>query len=370
MEAAYWVVIGFTLFSLLVMGIACKVFPHEITVKEIIIGVVVQIIVVGSIFYVGMHVNGKSTQVLNGEVTSKSRETVSCSHSYQCNCVTTYSGSGKHRTSSRSCSTCYQHSNDYAWMIHSNLNEDYEISKVDSQGVKTPNAWSSVTIGQPFSVKESYYNFIKGSPLSIFNESDFENDIELPYYNQVIGFTAKRVVNFNSKFDVPKEELNAALNEKLKKLGVKRKVNLAVIFHSGSDPFVRAFKAKNYGGEINDVTVLLNVDIEGKIEKVDVFSYSKNDLVNIMIRDNLLNLNKIDRIQGIGGLVNAITDPIDEYYDGRSMKEFEYLEDTKTMNIWFYVGIWTFGLLFPFVWSFVAYRFEITRSNNALRKRK
>jgi hypothetical protein len=64
---------------------------------------------------------------------------------------------------------------------------------------------------------------------------------------------------------------------------------------------------------------------------------------------------------GVDKFVDAITDPISKYYEGRSINEFAYLEDTKVMNKWFFIALWSFGLLFPFVWSFIAQRFTIVR---------
>ncbi len=48
------------------------------------------------------------TEVWNGQVTEREHHTVSCSHSYECNCTTDKDGH-------RSCSTCYEHLYDVDW---------------------------------------------------------------------------------------------------------------------------------------------------------------------------------------------------------------------------------------------------------------
>src|SRR5690349_2291120 len=45
------------------------------------------------------------TEILNGRVTSKTRQEVSCRHSYQCHCHQVCSGSGKRRSCSEECDT-------------------------------------------------------------------------------------------------------------------------------------------------------------------------------------------------------------------------------------------------------------------------
>ena len=79
---------GFCVVSLIVFLIAYKLFPHKITAIEILIGVVVQICGVVMIYVFASYGAGKDTQILNGEVTGKYRDTVMCSHSYSCKLFT------------------------------------------------------------------------------------------------------------------------------------------------------------------------------------------------------------------------------------------------------------------------------------------
>ena len=356
----YWSVLGFFMFGLFVMLIAYKMFPHDISIPEIIIGVTIQAIVTGCIFYFGMQANGQSNQIINGQVTSKTKDRVSCSHSYQCNPVRSCSGVGSKRTCITVYSTCYEHSYDIDWNIHSDVNDTYTVNRIDRRGLQEPLKWTNTKIGDPYSYKESYYNFIKGSPISLFNDTALQSPLELPYHNQLYGFTVNRVINFHSRYNPNVDRLNDILNERIKTLGKEKKVNLSVIFHSSGQDFVDAFKAKNYGGEINDVTVLINADEKGVVQSVNVFSYSKSDLVNTTIRDWIYDLNTLNS-DTLEQQADALTIPIKKYYEHRSMDEFAYLEDSKEMSLGWLIGMLAFGLLFPFVWAAIAQRVEIGR---------
>lgn len=87
------------------------------------------------------------TQILSGRVTDKIKESVSCEHSYSCNCIRTCNG----KSCSTHCSTCYEHSNDYDYNIHSTIgtftclvspnffnNSDNISSYDDLSGIVTP----------------------------------------------------------------------------------------------------------------------------------------------------------------------------------------------------------------------------------------
>ena len=73
---------------------------------------------------VGITANATADMLtINGAVTKKFKDTVSCSHSYSCNCRTVMSSDGK--TSSTQCDTCYEHSEDYDWVVVSNIGKTY-----------------------------------------------------------------------------------------------------------------------------------------------------------------------------------------------------------------------------------------------------
>lgn len=313
----------------------------------------IQSLVLSVVIFGGMYEQGRDVQILNGEVTRKYSEEVSCRHSYSCNCVTSCSGSGSSRSCSTVCQTCYEHGYDVDWIVQSNIGNS-DIDTVDRQGLKEPPRWSAVKIGEPYSRENGYYNYIKASPFTIFNKSQIDESVGVPNYVRVYDYyRINRVINFGTQHDT--KELNTLLNETMKKLGPIKKVNLVVVLHNKGSSFAETLKAKHLGGKINDVYVVLDVDKEGLFNSVAVFSWSKLDIVNVKLRDDLLDIGKLDAV-----LINeAVKKNLSLHFTPRSIEDFKYLEDDVEMPEWIVWFAMIFGLLFPFGAAIVAHKNEI-----------
>lgn len=349
-----WYIVGFAVLLVVVWLIAMKLFPHTITLKEGLIMLAVQSVIVGTVVVGSLYGQGYDVQILNGEVTSKNKERVSCSHSYSCNCVTTCSGSGSSRSCSTICQTCYEHSYDIDWDVDSTVGST-TIDRIDRQGVMEPPRWSTVRVGEPFAMESSYYNYIKASPFSIFNKSQIEDKTVVPAYLSVYDYyRVNRVIDFESKFKHD-SQLNTLLNESLRKLGPSKKVNIVVVLHNKGSFFSEAMRAKQLGGKINDVYVVIDIDEKGVFNSVAVFSWSKTDEVNVLLRDALLDLNHYEPV----AMNQVISHNIQKYYQHRSIEEFKYLDEEVEIPkavVWF---LMIFGMLFPFGAAYIAHRYEM-----------
>lgn len=345
--------IGFLVFAAIAYAIALRVFPHTVTWKEVLIGIVVQCAVIATVFYSGIYSKGYDVQILNGYVTEKFKDRVSCEHSYSCNCTTVCSGTGSSRSCSRVCQTCYEHPRDYDWVVRSTVGS-LLIPRVDRQGAEEPPRFSKVEVGEFFAKESSYFNYIKASPLTIFDKNLIENPIQTPSYISVHDhYRINRVINFGSAFVGDFNDLNNNLNESLKTLGGEKKVNVVVLFHKGTNAFIETVRAKLYGGKINDVVVAIKASQSGEVEAVDVFSWSKNDLANVKIRDSVLDMKVLDDMKLLS---DNITNTIRKEYQPRSIEEFQYLKaniEPAAGVIWF---LWVFGLAFPFIWGYIAHK--------------
>lgn len=82
---------------------------------------------------------------------------------------------------------------------------------------------------------------------------------------------------------------------------------------------------------------------------------SKDDILNIKIRDSLLDVGKFDDRK----VAEAITDNIASTYEGRDIKEFEYLDSEVELPDWAVYFLLIFGTLFPFASALVAQRVDI-----------
>jgi hypothetical protein len=349
-----WFIIGFAIFIAIIWVIATRIWPHHITWKEGLAMLVIQSLLMGTVYFGSLYGKGYDNQILNGQVTRKYSEHVSCGHSYSCNCRQTCSGSGSSRSCSQTCSTCYEHSYDVDWVVQSTVGS-VDIDRVNRQGTQEPSRWTAVYVGQPFAKESSYYNFIKASPFSVFNRAEIESTVAIPNYPGVYDYyKINRVIDFQSLYKHD-NQLNDLLNEQLKTLGPEKKVNLVVVFHSLGHFFVEAYKNKNLGGKINDVTVMIDIDKDGTFKAVDVFSWSKEDIVNVKIRDSLLDVGKYNSEE----ISKAIASNIKTSYAPRSIKEFEYLEAEVELPDWAVWFLLIFGTLFPFVSAFVAKKYEL-----------
>lgn len=344
---------GFTVLALILATIAVvigiKKFPHHISVTEGIVVVAVSCILVCSVYFIDNYSKGADRMILNGQVVSKERNRVSCSHSYPCNCRTVRSG----KTSSTVCSTCYHHPYDYDWDVHASVGS-VTIARVDSQGVKEPKRWTDVVVGEPFSLESSYYNFIKAAPFSIFNKTAIESVEPIPNYIGVHDYyRINRVVNFGAPA-VDTRSLNNLLNHSLRSLGPAKKANIVVVLHNKDAKWAEVMKAKTLGGKINDITVLIGLNSDLTFKNVAVYSWSKNDMVNVVIRDKLLDVGKYDA----AGISTAITEPIRKYYVHRSIKEFEYLKEEVQVTGTMLVVLLLLCFFTPIVGCFIAYRVD------------
>ena len=349
-----WFIIGFAVWIAIIWGFATRIWPHHITWKEGLGMVVIQSILMGAVYFGSLYGKGYDVQILNGQVTKKYSERVSCEHSYSCNCTDVCSGSGSSRSCSKVCQTCYEHGYDVDWVVQSTVGST-DIDRVNRQGTSEPPRWTAVYVGQPFAKESSYYNYIKASPFSVFNRAEVESNVAIPAYPEVFDYyRINRVIDFQSAYKHD-GTLNNLLNEQMKTLGPEKKVNLVVVFHSLGHFFVEAYKNKNLGGKINDVTVMIDIDPEGVFKAVDVFSWSKEDIVNVKIRDSLLDVGKYNA-QDIS---TAIAYNIKTSYVPRSIKEFEYLDAEVELPDWAVWFLIVFGTLFPFASAFVAKKYEL-----------
>lgn len=314
---------------------------HKFTMKEFL----VQNLVVASLIGTGIATSicnrTADTEILNGYVTDKTRDRVSCSHSYKCMCYTTCSGSGNSRSCTEHCSTCYDHSYDIDWNVRSTIGK-FKINRIDRQGLKKPSRWDIVKIGEPVSRQHSYTNYIKGSPESIFNNYKTLNDKEkklLPKYPGAISdyYHHFKVLDWDIA-DVNYLRLNHLLNLSNSKLGNQYQVNMLVVF-AGSHPEDDFFKLEKawLGGKKNDA--ILVIGGESKPEWVRVMAWTLNNTFQVKLRDDILELPRFDE----EAIDSIFASAIREYYVRKPMKDFEYLKDMvqPSLTAFIVIGILT-----------------------------
>jgi len=275
-------------------------------------------------------------EVLNGTITSKESVRTSCSHSYSCRCYNRCSGSGKNRSCRRSCSTCYEHPYDMSWYVRTNVpgNQSFSIERVNRQGTTEPPRWSRVVVGEPAAFQNSYTNYIKAAPDSLFRATSQVKKYEkvLPVYPirtyDYHHLDRMVLVNGATLSDLP--AWNKKLEETNGLLGPQKQVNVVIVVVKGlPHEFFNALSQHWLGSKKNDVIVVLGTNDGTTFSWVDVMSWTDHRLMNIKLRNDLLELNAFDLLK----IHDLTRTHVSAYFVRKPMKDFEYLKASITPTV-------------------------------------
>lgn len=269
---------------------------------------------------VGLFSATSDTEIWNGAVTSKDRERVSCEHSYQCNCREVCTGSGKDRTCSTVCDTCYEHSYDYDWMVRTTIG-NIEIDRIDRQGSNQPPRWSIIKMNDPVAKSHTYTNYIKGAKRNVLNREGVNITYPMPAYPSDIYdyYYINRAVDVGAGLNNI-QEWNTQISLALRQLGPAKEVNLVLVFTKYPQNYSEQLNSAWTSGKKNDVIVVMGIE-DNVIAWTKVLSWTKREDFKIGLRDELVGT-KLDPVATIG----IISKNIDTKFDRREMAEFEYLK--------------------------------------------
>lgn len=346
------------LIPMLIPFIARYYFKHDFTIPEMVLSCVAPAVVIAIIYAGGTYSEMADVEVLSGQVTAKERNEVHCRHSYSCNCVTYYTGSGKDRKSHRKCSTCYRHSYDVDWDIISTLGT-ISIDTEDSRGLIEPKRWTIVNVGDPYAKTSSYVNYVKGAKDSLFNLEKYNKGQlnTVPEYPSKIFdlYKINRVVDIGANVN-NLQEINDGISNILRTLGSTKQVNIVMAITNKPRDFAFVVRDKWLGGKKNDVMIIIGASNYPKIDWVEVFSWSKNQMVNIKLRDDITELGSMS---SINVLMGVISDDVNNHFVRKTMKEFEYLDgqiQPSATVIYWALGI---GVLLSLVLTICGIKFDI-----------
>lgn len=282
-----------------------------------------------------------SMEILNTEIVSKTREKVSCSHSYDCEPYQYCETRDKKQVCETRYKTCYEHSYDVSWRVQTGL-EEFTISRVNRRGDQEPSRWSQVKIGEPAAHTHSYRDYIKTNPDSIFNLSNAElmKTTYAPYLpnypDKIYDYHRIDRVLIAGKVPVPDLPVwNESVSVLLKKLGPQTQTNLVIVFTDQDSMFAEALKTHWLLARKNDVVVVAGVTAWPKLEWVKVFSWSSNDMLNIGIREDLMHMETVDRAKFLEIVrVNTL-----RHFVRKPMADYSYIKPPPP-------SMWTVIILF------------------------
>ncbi len=321
------------LVPLLVAGVA-YIFLDGITLKELGVIGAACLFVAGASACIVSFSNTADTEVWNGAVTSKEQVYVSCSHSYSCHCkqVKHCSGSGKNRSCSYSeeCDTCYRHTNDWDWDVHTTLGETISINRIDSRGSYEPPRFTAVKIGEPTSSTHTYTNYVKASPGTLFRHQGLSEKYgtTIPTYPQNVYdyYRLNRLVTVGMSLP-DASDWNADLSRINAELGHAKQANMIVVLvHNKPDDWYYALEETWIGGKKNDTILVISVDDQMKPQWASVMAWSTNELFKVKLRDDIMDEPVIDR----KAVITALETNVSKYFVRKHMKDFEYLNSQIT----------------------------------------
>lgn len=316
----------------------------KITIGEFVGQNLLQVVVMSAFIFGHGCISTHDTEVWNGKIASKRSEKVSCSHSYPCRCRPV--SCGKNCTTIH-CDTCYEHFYDMSWRAFTTNDETITIDRVDRQGLREPPRWTAVQIGEPTAVTHSYVNYIKAAPDSLFRQQGlvekYANQLSEYPQNVYDYYRLDRLVLANGATVANPKEWNDKLSEINGTLGARKQVNIAVVITKNQpEEYFYALQQSWMGGKKNDVVLVMSVDEAGKIQWAEVMAWTVDKMVEVTVKDSVL---KVGTVVAAQPIIEALAFNVGEYYNRKSMKDFEYLKNSATPTFWTWVTSMIVGLI-------------------------
>lgn len=356
MNDLFWLCL---LFPVIWPFIAKLILAKEINWWETGLGLLITIGLVTMVWSAGAWIKPKDVEILNGEVTGEHVESVHCSHSYDCNCHTSWHRRRKGRSySSQICSTCYAHDHDQNWVIETTLG-NFNIDRVDPQGLRQPQRYSAVKKGDPVAVPHSYDNWVTGASSSLIAGDDpilARYQGKLPAYpGQIYDYyRIDRLVA--DGVDVPDiRGWDWSIGVLLRTLGPITQANLIIVITKDPSPdYATALAAYWKGGKNNDVVAVIGAPEYPKIAWARSFSWSKSANLGIDLRNHLEALGTVTRDHVLGVLSTDI--PRD--YQIRPMSDFAYLKDEVEPPLWVIITCFFIAIPGTLILSWIFYKVD------------
>lgn len=330
------------------IGLGLLIFgKHRFSLLEFGVQMLAQLIVAGLCVWAIFHANTTDINAINGRVTDKKRVEVSCSHHHCCRWCTSRSCDSKGRcsTSTYCCGWCDDHPFDVDWNVYTNVGKTVDINRLSRQGLEEPPRWTKVYKGEPVSFEERYTNYIKASPNSLFRrEADYSKFKGLPEYpgNFYDYYKLDRIVLVGVQMPEGAQAWDLQLDEINADLGRAKQANIVVVFVKGqTEEYFYALERKWIGGKKNDIVIVTGVDDQLKPLWQNTMGWTKNEMVKVKLRDDILAMDRIS----LDTFMPMAKEAVLRYYERKPMKDFEYLKASITPT----PKGWVFSLLIGFV---------------------
>ena len=322
--------------------VAKLIWHHHFTAKEVVAQTIPTILVITTLFVVSDMYQTYDTKIINGEVTSKNPKKQNCpigwvkftdSHctEYVTRIVKVGETCSTNSEGKRTCTPKYdtEYNYIYPWerryFVYSDIDETFEIRRVDRQGVTFPPRFTKTEIGDPVATTKPFKNYVLAASSSLFNVGNYEeldmDSIPYPsiydYYkvNRVIDMTGEQDPDFISDWNNSLAKVNRDIKN--------TQANVIILLTNEDVSFAEKLQIVWQGHNINDVIVAVGVQ-GSRIEWVDVKSWSSESMVNISLRDDIKNIGTIEDFSFVN---KAIYENVLNYFKVQTEQDFEYLSN-------------------------------------------
>lgn len=337
-----------TMLFLILFAAICTAVAHHFMINRdarilAASGVLGVLIAIGG-FYGGVAGAAADTEILSGHVTGKTRKHDTYEDPYDCNCkkVRECSGTGSKQSCSTSnkCDTCYETHYTVKWDVQSTVG-DFRIADKDSTSrliyvYPDPPRWMNVQTGDAAAKTHTYMNYVQAVQSSLFTKDAKAEQAKfatlIPAYPDKI-YDLYKIDRFLSPgYSInDAASWNADIGNMLRTLGREKQVNAIVVIAKTDDPkYEFALSTAWEGANKNDVVLVLGVKTWPKIDFVRVISWSTSTMFNVELRDEVMKLGEINRIQ----IMTALESNIRKSFVRKQMKDFEYLSIEVSPPTW------------------------------------
>lgn len=324
-------------------------------------GVVAALMVGGAL--AGKYHSMSDTEILNGQITGKKRIHDQYTETYQCNCVTTGSGSSQTTV----CQTCYEEHYTVDWVLYSTIGP-YTVRSLDSTSpsvYKTPDPGLYVKTkkGDACAKESTYTNYFRAAPNSLKHvtaASSYQAYAKknlLPNYPSLYSlYQVDRVLDPGNKMPNKDENrLDRLLDQELRQLGSMKQVNIVVVVTPVEDKNYRYALEKHWlGGKKNDAIVVIGAPDYPNVKWADVITLAgttNNEMLAIKVRDQLLDLNDLSQVDKVSGI---ISNNVRKHFKRMPMAEWEHLKNEYSPPLWLIATLMLVNLIANalFTWYF------------------
>jgi hypothetical protein len=216
-----------------------------------------------------------------------------------------------------------------------------DIDRVDRQGCVEPPRWTHTIIGEAAYDYHTYKNYIKAAEFTLFeNYKSFKDSgWAVPTYPQIYDYyRIDKAFLVNGKTISVYPKFSKGLNEVNARIGSMKQVNINMIVTNNNDKYIYALSKRWKGLKKNDLVIIIGTSDFHKIDWVRAASWSKKDMVHVLIRDDIMAIGSLDSTDKI---IATIDKDVRENYLRREMKEFEYLKNQVKIAAgwWWFIGI-------------------------------